>query len=34
LPENFDLNLPPGSVEKAATQVGVSLDSESIKRLE
>ncbi|CDW78394.1 zinc c2h2 type family protein [Stylonychia lemnae] len=34
LPENFDLNLPPGSVEKAATQVGVSLDSESIKKLE
>jgi hypothetical protein len=26
LPENFDLNLPPGSVEKAASQVGVNLD--------
>ena len=34
MPDTFDLNLPPGSVEKAATQVGVALDEESIKRLE
>jgi hypothetical protein len=34
LPETFDLNLPPGSVERAAQSVGVALDNESIKRLE
>jgi hypothetical protein len=30
IPEMLDVNLPPGSVEKAATQVGVCLDRESL----
>ena len=34
LPEHMDLNLPPGSVEKAATQVGIMLDRESLSKLE
>ena len=34
LPESMELNLPPGSVEKAASQVGIKLDDESIKKLE
>lgn len=34
IPEVLDVNLPPGSVEKAATQVGVQLDHESLKLLE
>jgi len=29
-----DLNLPPGAVEKAAQQVGIKLDDDSIKKLE
>ena len=29
-----DLNLPPGAVEKAALQVGIKLDEDSIKKLE
>lgn len=33
-PENLEVNLPPGSVEKAATQVGYTIDSDSIKVLE
>ena len=28
------MNLPPGSVEKAAQQVGIRLDEESLKNLE
>lgn len=34
IPEALELNLPPGSVEKAAQSVGVSLDKESIQKLE
>lgn len=34
LPDNLEVNLPPGSVEKAATQVGITLDNESLKQLE
>lgn len=29
-----DLNLPPGAVERAAQQVGIKLDGDSIKKLE
>lgn len=34
LPDNLEVNLPPGSVEKAATQVGIALDYESLQQLE
>ncbi len=34
LPENMDLNLPPGSVERAASQVGIQLDRECLSKLE
>jgi hypothetical protein len=34
IPENLEVNLPPGSVEKAATQVGVLFDDDSLKLLE
>lgn len=34
LPESFDLNLPPGSIEKAASQVGVRLEPEVLNKLE
>lgn len=31
LPDNLEVNLPPGSVEKAASQVGIILDNDSLK---
>lgn len=34
IPENLEVNLPPGSVERAATQVGIKLDDESLRKLE
>lgn len=34
LPEDLEVNLPPGSVEKAANQVGVQLDVKCLKMLE
>lgn len=34
IPEQLEVNLPPGSVEKAAQQVGIRLDDESLKKLE
>jgi hypothetical protein len=30
IPDMLEVNLPPGSVEKAATMVGVELDPESL----
>lgn len=34
IPETLEVNLPPGSVEKAANQVGIILDQESLSKLE
>ena len=34
IPEQIDLNLPPGSVYKAASQVGISMDNGSLQNLE
>ena len=34
IPEVIEVNLPPGSVGKAATQVGISLDPDQLKNLE
>ena len=34
LPDGLELNLPPGSLERAASQVGIKLDDESIRVLE
>jgi len=34
IPDSLEVNLPPGSVEKAATQVGVTLDEDSLFKLE
>jgi hypothetical protein len=34
IPDSMELNLPPGIVERAANQVGIKLDDESLKWLE